>query len=559
MPLLLEQIAPSSEVDIFGDRVDEQTWFELAGRASLLPVCNYIDLRNSILYSHDPYRYEEDNRVAFPERGEAYAWRRLPRFLDRFKEIRERMRETCPNELILSLDVGSSTPIYSEMMRAHWLRKCGDHAQRALGYAVDIYGDKSKQSNAMLAQHMRRDSEFKNAFISCMQIALYCIPYEISGDKAAIHDYLENTMLALLANSRRFIDRKERKNPRNLELMYSQLDIEFDPSKIKRIPMERAWRIDMVLGPTQDHTPHEILASTTYRSDLNKKTAKEVQSLYKRAGMAKSKGDLATDVQLRKEAAQILGSRVTNIVGLEQSAYLLSELLDGSIEWVISQGLATPVRFMSLDRRDPRELLEEAKSSLDAETKLCGFGRRTFERLGNGDPDHLHDEISSISEHIAPETVASITSIDSYPFYAEQPKKYRDTDRIAFDIASNMLALSSRLKRRGEYMTFPWGRMPEINSGSDRAVRLALDHLPGAILSNLTSANSDGQFTISTDHHSAREVHTWMSQGEFDELTKLSPAVDLGSDRIVEVLRIKRLKKPTPAGRLLGPAHLNRS
>lgn len=213
---------------------------------------------------------------------------------------------------------------------------------------------------------------------------------------------------------------------------------------------------------------------------------------------------------------------------------------------------------MSLDRRDPEELLKEAIRSLDAETKLCGFGRRTFERLGNGDPDHLHDEISNISEHIAPETVASITSIDSYPFYAEQPKRVRDTERIALDIANNILALSSRLKRRGEYMTFPWGRMPEVNGGVDRAARLALDHLPGAILNKLTTANSDGQFTISTDHHSAREVHTWMSQGEFDELTTLSPAVDLESDKIVEVLRIKRLKKPAPSGRLLGPAHLNK-
>lgn len=301
MPLLLEQIAPNADIDIFGDKVDEDTWIELAGRAGLLPVCDYVDLRNTILYSHDPYRYEEDNRTLFPVRGEAYAWRRLPRFLDRFKEIRERMRETCPNGLILSLDVGSSTPIYSEMMRAHWLRKCGDHAQKALGYSIDIYGDRSKQSNAMLAEHMRRDSDFKNAFISCLQIALYCIPYEISGDRVAIHDYLEKTMLALLANSIRSIDRKERKNPRNLELMYNQLNIEFDPLKIQRTPMERAWRIDMVLGPAQDFTPHETLASTTYRSDLNEKTAKEVQNLYKRAGLAKSKGDPVADVRLRKK------------------------------------------------------------------------------------------------------------------------------------------------------------------------------------------------------------------------------------------------------------------
>lgn len=563
MPILLEQIAPSAEADIFGDAVDPEARVAFAGRLAYLPVCTYLDLENTILYSHNPYYYEQQDQELHPTRGDAYAWRRLPRFLDRFKEVRERMRDTCPNELLLSLDVGSSVPIYSEMMRAHWLRKCGDHAQQGLKHAVDVFEDKSRVSNAMLGQNMRRDSTFKNSFISCLQMALYCIPYELGGDEDALRAYLEDTMRMLLASCTGFIDRKERKNEANLIRLYDHLSIDYDPSKVQRTPMERAWRIDMALdqsGGTQ--TPHQMLQETTYTDDIEDSSkAKQAQMLYRRANKANAAGDEEEAARLRDEASMLLGDRRTSWVDSEEAAYLLEELLTDAVEYVVGEGYAPPVRFISMDMRDPLYLLEEATVSLDAETKLSGFGRRTFERALHGDPDHIHDQISNIRRYIAPEMAASITSIDSFPVHAEPPRRVRDMGRFADEISRDMGCLAEILKKRGEYMTFSWGKIGQTAPASrlrpfDWARNKAIRGLPREVEKRLIANNSDGQYLISLDLHSKSEVRSWMSQGEFDTLLGISPTLDLDEDERVKVMRIRRHKEPTPSGRLLGATQL---
>jgi hypothetical protein len=551
MPRLLEQIAPGAEVNIFGEEIDQTSWSDFAGRVACLPVCNFTDLKKAILYSHSPYVHEQEDRVAHPNRGEAYAWRRLPRFLDRFKEVRERMRATSPNELLVSLDVGSSIPIYSEMMRAHWLRKCGDHAQQGLKFAIESYEDRSRQSNAILNNHFDRDSAFKLSFVSCLQTCLYCIPYSLSGEDESIRDFLESTMRGLMANAVRHIDRRDKKEAKVLTDLYGSLGMNLDPSTIQRTPMERAWRIDAVLGPSLNLRPDELLLQTTYRDPLDPEVSKKAQRLHKRARVAELEGDHSAAQSLRSEALALIERRPKYKISQEEAACFIDDLIKLSVDWLVRNGYASPARFFSIDKIDPQELLEEAQSSLDAETKLTGFCRRTFERIRLGDPDHIFDEISSIKEYLDEETVSSITSIESYPFYAPQPANIREVGRLAVEIAENMATLASLLKRRGEYMTFPWGRMPETE-GITRIAQIATNQLPEEILRVMASRNHEGEFIISTDLHSMKEVLGWLSQGEFDTLVGVSEALSLRPEDLVRVLRIRRVKKPAPSGKLLG-------
>lgn len=551
MSVTLESIAPEVRDDIFGDPINPESFVDFAGRVAYLPVCNYIDLKNSILYSHEPGRYEEEDRVAYPERGEAYAWRRVPRFFDRFKEVRDGMRHTYPNELILSLDIGSSIPLYPEMMRAHWLRKCGNFAADSLRGALSGYSDKSDSGARIIENNMRKDSEFKAAFVSCLQIALYCIPYELSGDSTAISDYLTKTMRFLLANSKRHIDRRDNKDPKNLRRLYESLGIRYDPSTIGRVPMERAWRIDACLGPTGDLAPLEVIQETQYRDSLSPLTGKKVELLHKNARSADQEGDHIRARALRREARGIIEARDVKKVGADETIIFVDELLSLAVDWAVSHGYACPVRFLSLDMVDPKELLAGMESGLDMETKLSGFGRRTRERLSTGDPDHIWDDISNIEDRISKETLALITSIESYPFYAEQPQWVRELGVSSDEIAGTMIRIMNTLKRKGEYVTFPWGKMPDYG-GRSRAAQIAIDMLPESIIQRIARHNSLGVYAVEQQFHSPEEVATWFSQGEYDNLHGVSPAVDLDDEALVSVLRVRRNRDSTPSGALLG-------
>lgn len=552
MPLKLEILVPEGSTNIYGEVPSEEKTQALASRVPYLPVCDYVDQRKITLYSHNPFLYEQENFGLYPNIGDAYAWRRLPRFIDRFKEVRETMRATCPNELVLSLDVGSSVPIYSEMMRAHWLRKCGDHAQQAFTYALSVLEDRGRVTNILVEQHSRKGATFKTSFISCLQTALYCIPYELSGDESAIREYLVDCLSLLLSSTDRFINRKDRKDPQNLREIYEKLEMVFDPARIQRVPLERAWRIDSPLGPAQGSTCLQDILDTKIQDPLTLAQEHHVKDLATRISRAGREKDHDLVLRLRKEVQGVIGSRSARTVDQEQASLFLAYLIEPAVDFVLRSGYAPPVRFMSLDQRDPLELASEAKSSLDAETKMSGFYRRTIERLIAGDPDHIHDSISRVRSHVPTETATAITSIESFPFYADQPERLRDVDEIAEDIAKNMLNLCATLRKQGEYMTFPWGTSAFSNLDDGISARLARERLPEEILKKISAANVDGEFLISREVYSPEEVRRWMSQGEFDTLLNLSPAVDTGSDSLIEVLRIRRAKKGSPSGKLLG-------
>jgi len=156
------------ELQVFPDHLGH-----FASAIQEVPICNFRDLKETGQYSLNPAKFEETyKKEEGVKPGTAYAWKRLPRFLDDFKRIRTTLQQTHQGELIMGLDLGSSFPIYSELMRSVNLRKAGDYAERAVASSLGKLAEEREELDfgrpgvVFLEVHARHSSELRTALVS---------------------------------------------------------------------------------------------------------------------------------------------------------------------------------------------------------------------------------------------------------------------------------------------------------------------------------------------------------------------------------------------------------
>jgi len=323
--------------------------------------------------------------------------------------------------------------------------------------------------------------------------------------------------------------------------------------------MERAWRIDPVLDTLSGSTAYEVVSQTSYE-ELNVNSSSHLAYLFGLASQAAKEGDREFANELRKEAAELKkDTSSVKFIEDEPAADIISWLVREVSKTLTERGHAFPTRFLSVDVRDPKELLDEAASSFDVETVISGLYRRTRDRLIRGDKDHLHCSIREATAFIAPESLASITSIESWPFYVDRPGRTREIRGIASDIVSDMTTLVGCLKTGGEYMTFPWGEIPFLGDGEEELMaRIARKQLIPEVERSILPLTFGGKIAYLTQRYAQEEVHSWMTDGEYRELAPRSPAfTEENETEGFQVLRLQktrgRRRGNASAKPLLGP------
>lgn len=467
----------------------------------------------------------DDKSGATNDLGGAYAWQRLPRFLDDFKETVKVFMATHPYEAIVCVDLGSAFPMYRELLEAVWFKKCGRFARRAVSSlnqtlevnakSIDVDDDTPFDRvsyDGLRSPHLAKNGAVRKALDSYTQIALSTMPSELSGEPDKIRQYLfESISFMSLFGRERLRSGTERRGSDHLSM--------------EGFTMEEIWNIDLTLTANPDQkTILEMLVGTK-ASYLDPSRVEDISYEFEVARMAKRSGDLELAEDQRKKGKLLREQHtITAVAGEIEAVKFIADSAQHIADYLVDNGLSCPATFYSVDMAEPTQLVKDSRISFDRETLASALCRRATTKLERRDRRHIVGRVSEVIKRFKPEEVMMFTSFEADVFYTELPDRPRDLEPAAQALAQTICQIYSRLPRGGVYTAFPWDTI-RTGEGGGLATELSSKKivrerfLPRVI--ELLAILEEAEILIR--HYPLRDIFEWMTPEEFKLLVPISP------------------------------------
>lgn len=352
-----------------------------------------------------------------------YAWERLPLWL---AKVGETYKETDGTPIV-TLDLGSSVPLYAQLLRSLEFRRS---RQRADELVKEVCGDDSLSKLRADKGHLKalhkaasRDKLGRELLATAVSECLY----EITPEES------QNTDDARLAFRKRLLEK----------IVSIDYTYELDGS-VKNIETGWQLRIDK---EDQETTYFEHLES------LLVPTPEAVHAGLRMVAAREARGityiNQAALLEERKLAKQKqpAGTGVVSEYVLWQSDELARK--------VVGNKRYKPARFLSSDVSDPMEIAKSSiKNTPDATKSLNLF-------------THAVSSLSEPSQHLRlnmfeplplpDNSISLITLFDSWPLHFQRDPNIHDDDEDSGEIAIKMLkGLYDKLAYGGKIVIFPW-------------------------------------------------------------------------------------------------------
>lgn len=415
-----------------------------------------------------------------------YAWERLPLWL---AKVGETYKET-EGAPIVTLDLGSSLPLYAQLLRALEFRRC---RERAGELVKELCTEESLSKLRSKKGHLKalhkvasRDKSGRELLATAVGECLY----EITPEES------QNTDDARLAFRKRLLEK----------IVAIDYTYELDDS-VKNIETGWQLRIDREDRGT---TYFEHLES------LRVPTPEAVHAGLRMVAARESRGITYINQAARLEEQKLAQQKQPAGQGVV-SEYVLWQS-DELAKKVVGNKRYKPARFLSADVSEPVEIAKSSVKNTPDATKSLNIFTHAVSSLSE---PNQHMRLNMFEPLPLPDnSISLITCFDSWPLHFQRDPEIHDDDKDFGEIAIKMLqGLYEKLTYGGKIVVFPWRTDRESHSDV-KADNLVLDGVMWGLSENL--GHSIGRNSL----HKKVLVSDLMSDSDREVSDRMSPMID---------------------------------
>jgi hypothetical protein len=431
-----------------------------------------------------------------------YAWERLPSWLARVSETYKLIGRVP----IITLDIGSSVPLYAQLLRSNEFvrdgRRAGDLSKTSMGSEA---AQTLRRENAKLlpiSHALSRDEPARNLLCAALQECLYEItPDEAARDQRHKRDgRFQQRFHAKLLGQKRYYVQEEQPEAGGRDV-------------------EVGWGLRI----------HSLEDAHSYAKRVQQLRIPNQGALEARERLAKSGGKDPADRELAKQT-EAVGSKLADEYIAWQAKFISS--------FVVGDKRYKPARFLSMDASDPRQIALSGIANTPDTTKSLNLFSHAISSLSE---PQLHIRDSLFGELPFPEnSLALITCFDAWPFHFRTDEQLHGDTDFGDVILDTLMEFYDKLAFGGKIVIFPWTTKHERykDEKADKKV------LEGALLEFCQRVHHG----VSRDLLPREVLREWMSVSDKETAETLSP-IFKSNDPYFEALIINKPEKKSARAR----------
>lgn len=437
-----------------------------------------------------------------------YAWERVPRFVAEIKETFDRVEA----DSLDCLDVGSSVPNYTQMLRAIQFGRSGDRARELEGplFGSPVFEKLRKNGRADLNPLVVALSKDRTAR-ALLTAAIQEVLYGITPEEASSVEMLKHRFVHQLVNQRQIY----LEEPGNIDI-------------------EAAWGIRFSAIETEQ-TYLELLTQLAIPS--REATAARQRLQQRQQEHAGSNPDQQTfDFVSEYDMADRTLAQQTTAVGLDLVSQYFAWQTDYLANSIAGKSRFKPARFFSMDISEPSAIAMSSLVNTPATTRSMNLFSHAIGSLFDKRQHIKGDMFKPL--HFPDNSLALITLFDGWPFHFQVPEGVSPTPEKITNVAlATMEHYYDKLAYGGEIVIFPW-TLPNAGPEEEHLLKTIEVELGNRIRNN-----------TSIKRYPSGVLKTFM-MSESDKVTAESASrIFLGGNDSYEVLVIQKPKKEIVAGR----------
>ncbi len=444
-----------------------------------------------------------------------YAWERLPAWLAKVSETYQSIPKDLP---IVTLDIGSSVPLYAQLLRGKEFSRDGTRASElvAATFNNEAFEELRDYDERLvpIAHQIARDEEARVLLIAAVQDCIYQITPEEAAGEARTNPLIEERMLEkLLSNWQSKYIRDT--GGSDVESGWS---LRFETIESELTYFERV--AEAGITTTDAHRAKLILAQEAELTDYH-------QAQLRLDGVNGKIDDYRELAHQTKPAKAELAVKY-----IAWQAKFLANMIVGNPRY-------KPARHLSMDSTDPTQIAASALANTPETTQNLHMFSHAMVSLGDRH-QHLQGNVFD-KIPFPPNSIALITCFDAWPFHFQTDDRPGGEKEIYNAAVATLLELYDKLAYGGKIVIFPWATN-KSNYSDRKADKRALE----AALVEFSRHVGHG---ASRDLVATEVLKSWMSSSDEQTLETMS-SIFTSKDTHLDVLVISKPTEKSAKARL---------